>query len=1827
MSKAKKRVRKNLPKLHSIRAGHRNYVESSLEETAALLENIDENTIRKLKQLRITLKEEIEIIKDLEDDIVDLTEDEDELMTEIREAGEFRRKVCEALLNIEEKTGTETQSSHEIPSQVQVISSSSKLPKLKLKKFNGEVTQWLTFWDIYKSTIHDNPGLNVITKFSYLRDLLEGTAAAAIAGLQTTEANYDEAIDKLTRRFGDHQVIVSGHHDALLHIPPVFSSRDIKELRNLYDKVEVHVRGLKSLKVPTASYGSLLIPVLLKKIPHDVRLLIGRQVKDGQWDLDRLLDLLREEIENRERCGSIQADLPQFMPKSRPNSPEKRSPSTAAVLYSEGRRSKVSNCTYCRQEHTSTRCNVITDKKARKDILRKQGRCFICLRKNHVAAKCESKGKCYECGRRHHVSICDNNEPSNATAVSEGKPEAKDAESSALYVSSRDNILLQTAQAFITCHGKEKVRVRVIFDSGSQRSFICKNIKEQLSLPTVTTKPLLIKAFGGNRDNVKVTPHELVEFSLSSISGQFSTTMQAYAVSKICEPIASQNMQSAIENFDYLSNIELADYNDGTNDSLINLLIGADYLGRFFTGELKRGETADSPVAHGTKLGWVLSGRVPCREGDDLSANANFVSTHVLRTGTDPIENSRVDVMVEQLWDFESVGIREKDTVHGSFINNISKEGDKYCVRLPVKESHDLLPDNYNLSLSRMKSSLKRLRKDPETLQAYDKIIRDQERDGIIERVDLSRETEPGNIHYLPHQAVKRQDALTTKLRVVFDASSKEEKSLPSLNECMYVGPPMAPAIIDILLRFRAYKIGLAADIEKAFLNIAVDKDQRDLMRFLWIENLEDEEPKIIVFRFASVLFGMSCSPFCLNATLDFHVRQYYKENIDMAEKVIRAFYIDDWSCGAANGEEAVELFKEVKSCLAAGGFNLRKWATNDEEVASKIAAYNRDIVDKSEEEVDQMESVSFAKMSMGGLSEIEPGKEHKILGLNWDLNEDKIVLKLDKLAEFARDLELTKRNILRFPAKLFDPLGLIVPVIIPVRLLFQDLCRKKYNWDAPLSEGEQEFIAKWLKDLENVTIAVERCYLPIDEEIESSYLHVFGDASKKAYCAAVYLCFKSKAGWRSVLVASKVRLAPLSVPEMSIPRLELLAALISARLLSAVKEALHPVICINGVYCWTDSKCVLYWIKADKEYKQFVYNRRKEIVELTSIDSWRHCPGTENPADLGSRGCFASEIVNNSLWWDGPSWLRGPPECYPTSESVAEEEEILKECQKEVKLQPKKVTSLLIVPGESNCRISRVIDCTRFSTWRKLLRVTALVLKFIKLLKKSVVTPIVVAEDILHAEKLWIKDVQEDLKEKKDYYQKLEGQLGLFEENGIVRCRGRISRSGLPFTSKFPALLPRNHYITKLIVEHCHLNVFHGGVKDTLTELRANYWVPKGRQLVRKLIHGCMICRVLQGKSYRVPKPADLPEGRVQGSKAFCDVGIDCAGPLYIKATAGMQKAYVCLFTCSLSRAVHLEVVPNLSTAAFIRCLRRFIARRGLPWRITSDNAKTFKNANKEIGRILKSQEVQRFVAHKKIVWRFILERAPWFGGYYERMVQLMKRLLRKILGRARLDFEELTTVIAEVEGTINSRPLAYLNPEDFEEPLTPAHLVIGRRILTLPSQDEFNEVDEYDASTVEKRARYLRTLLGLFWRRWSNEYLLSLREHHHSRVTNEKGRDIESGDIVIVKDGNSCRGEWKVAIVEELIPSKDNEFRGAEIRVVNRKGTLTRLRRPIQSLFPIEVNHHQEQGKNINSLPVDEENDRVLIEEKSERPPKRLAAQNADLLRRLTVDQSDPD
>ena len=460
--------------------------------------------------------------------------------------------------------------------------------------------------------------------------------------------------------------------------------------------------------------------------------------------------------------------------------------------------------------------------------------------------------------------------------------------------------------------------------------------------------------------------------------------------------------------------------------------------------------------------------------------------------------------------------------------------------------------------------------------------------------MDETEEQPPENTHYLPHQAVIRNDTLTTKLRVVFDASARVKPGCLSLTDCTNTGPPLTAGIADILMRFRAHKVGLVAHIEKAFLNIEVDKQQRDLMRFLWIEDIDNEDPNIIIYRFCRVIFDINCSPFLLNATLKYHVTKYYALESVLAQNTLEGLYVDDWTSGGENDDEVYALYKTTNACFASVGFNLRKWASNKKGVIEKIA------LDRLKKEQRKQNEPHSNEMAVGGLDEIDPTKEHKVLGSNWNLSEDTFVLKLSKVVEFARGLEPTKRNVLLIAAKLFDPLGLISPFMVVLRMLLQKLCLNKSQWDDTIPQEQQFGLQKWMTDLQRVdNVRVNCYYFPGQKtKVESAVLHGFGDASKGAYCAVVYLCIESEDKYRTSLVAAKTRVTP-STP-MTIPRLELLAALILARLISAVREALTQVIHIEEVPCWTDSITVFHWIQSDKEFKQFVQNRIEEIHKLT---------------------------------------------------------------------------------------------------------------------------------------------------------------------------------------------------------------------------------------------------------------------------------------------------------------------------------------------------------------------------------------------------------------------------------------------------------------------------------------------------------------------------------------------------------------------------------------------------------------------------------------------------
>ena len=875
-------------------------------------------------------------------------------------------------------------------------------------------------------------------------------------------------------------------------------------------------------------------------------------------------------------------------------------------------------------------------------------------------------------------------------------------------------------------------------------------------------------------------------------------------------------------------------------------------------------------------------------------------------------------------------------------------------------------------------------------------LIKEQIKEGIVEVVPDPWAPVVEKVHYLPHHGVIRDDKQTTKLRIVYDASAKEGG--PSLNDCLYAGPPFGQFIFDILVRFRLHQVAMVADIEKAFLMVSVAKKDMDVLRFLWVDNIHADLPNLQVLRFTRVVFGVASSPFLLNATLRYHLEMYRSADREIVDKLERALYVDDVTYGADSVEDAFLLYTKSKLWLKEGGFNLTKFVTNSSVLQRRIDLQESCPVSCTETTSPHQissEDVSYAKHALGGDESHQ--KSLKVLGIQWNPVEDMFILDLSQLCEQSIELEPTKRGVVGIVSRIYDPIGILSPVIIQFKIMFQELCANRLNWDDRLSG---ELLVKWKKllgEFQQVEpLRLPRCYFRNSMRASSSYtLHGFGDASLRAYAAVVYLVIETPDGRSTQFVGSKSRVAP--VKGHSIPRLELLAALLLARLISSLESALSSEIDLMPSMCYTDSKVALYWIKGEsQEWRQFVQNRVNEIRTLVPAQHWKHCSGHGNPADLPSRDVSLSELSSKSVWLNGPSWLSSAVQMSSCGEELMPEECTL-EMKKNLQHQSEKIVPMLLVGGE----IGTVIQCQRFSSLGRLLRVTAYVLKFIAVLKARGSDSIGLSvKDISDAEKLWIKS-SEDVLYQDLKFQMWKAQFGLYCVDDIWRCRGRLSNADLDVCAKHPILLPSSHHFTTLVILHSHEKVLHGGVKETLTELRSRFWVVKGRSIVRKLLHKCVVCKKVDGKPYASSLPPPLPEFRVTQSTPFAFTGLDYAGPLYLKGTG--DKVWVCLFTSCATKALHLDLVVDMTTEAFIRCFKRFVARRGIPRVIISDNSKTFKSADKVIAEILNHPEIEELISGIRVKWNFNLEKAPWWGGFFERLVKSTKRCLKKTIGTCR--------------------------------------------------------------------------------------------------------------------------------------------------------------------------------------------------------------------------------
>ena len=1157
----------------------------------------------------------------------------------------------------------------------------------------------------------------------------------------------------------------------------------------------------------------------------------------------------------------------------------------------------------------------------------------------------------------------------------------------------------------------------------------------------------------------------MYDTQVESLDGNFSMSVKLTKVHKgELLTVDNPRYQQLISNHSHLKGIEIEDFD--TKEQLpVHVVLGSGEYARIKTETKPQIGRDGDPVAEKTKLGWFL-----------MSPGQEFDHNRMMLTQT-----SQTDY--EELCRLDVLGLADSSehdqlTVYNEFKEQLvrNKEG-WYETGLPWRGNHPPLPSNKDGSLRRLSSLNKKLERQGLTAE-YDEIIQDQKEQGIVEECP----TKPGGREfYIPHKPVIREEAASTKLRVVYDASAKANPNAPSLNECLYSGPALQNKLWDVLVRQRFYPVAIFGDIQKAFLQIRIKEQERDALRFHWRVS---EHSDIETYRFTRALFGLTCSPFLLGGVIEQHLQSWESEMPEAVAALRKSLYVDDLPSGGQTVDQARERQTTAIEIFSDAKFVLHKWNSN-----------MADLEDTHGQEEGDNE-LSFAKQQLGAQS-----SESKVLGLPWDKELDTLTVTFPK-----DETPLTKRGVLRKLAKVYDPLGLVTPLTLQGKLIYCDICNQKLSWDAELNRQLVERVKNWEQSLPT-GVNVPRPVVHYREPVLDLELHAFGDTSTQGVGAAVYAVVRQQSGTTQRLVAAKGRLAKQG---LTVPRLELISAHMATNLVTNLQNTLTDLI-NPRVYAWLDSTVALHWILGNGQYKQFVANRVNKIHQRPEIE-WRHVPTRDNPADLASRGGGTTK-----LWWNGPEWLSDQdnwPIKQLTFASAASEEEA-------------KVIRELLNASQTKEPTDIMDQLLEKHNLRRALRVEAWAARFVHNCRgRKKLSGVLTKTEVDEVKQRWIQLVQRRDR-LKPHFEQTQKSLNLqINAKGLLECHGRIQ-------GKYPVYLPSSAVFTRKLVQKVHNETLHGGVGLTMAAVREQYWIPKLRSLVKSVRSECYGCKRFSAAPITTPAPGPLPEDRTTIGAAFEVIGVDFAGPIrYKQSKKSDRKAYLTFFTCSLSRAVHLEILPSLETDKFIACFKRFIARRGRPRVIYSDNGGTFIKTNKWLRQLRKDERLQGLLDEYEINWKFNLSRAPWWGGQFERLIGVVKTAMNKVIGGGMLTWDELSEVLLDVETQINRRPLSYLE-EDLELPILTPSTFLYQRTNQIPEQDTWRIRDR----DLRKRAKYLKTCKDNLWKRWQREYLTAVRERHNLTHKATKFQP-QIGDVVIIKTDNKNRGTWPSSELWNLRP-----------------------------------------------------------------------------------------
>lgn len=1570
-----------------------------------------------------------------------------------------------------------------------------KLPLITLPTFSGDYKTWLEFRDIFGSMIHRNEALNAIQRFHYLRTSLEGTAAQIISSLDITADNYNIAWSTLCDRYDNKRLLVHLHLKSLFDLE-VVEKESAEKIRILIDNVSKSLNALAALKQETQHWGTIIMYLVSTKLDPvtDREWEEFKGTKDDilSWDdmkgfLKSRADLL-ETLERR-KGAEIQDKVDSWKPRGN--------------KHNSGSKGLVANevkCCVCKGNHFISNCTEFL-KLSLNDRVERAKRlklCLNCLRGGHFCRFCRSS-PCVKCKIKHNVLLHSDVAKPPENSENQGN---KQNQQVALVSDSNVHVFLSTVLLEIQDKNGTWHVCRALLDSGSQSNFLSLELCERLSLNKENIK-MVVGGLGQSSSSVKYR----CNVSVQALHNGFGADLNCLVLSEITGYIP--NMKIEVANLEIPKNIVLADpsfYKPGK----IDLLIGNELFYKLLCiGQINLG--ANRPILQKTRFGWVISGPM-----ENSYFNQNITCNF-------SVNDTEFDL--RKFWEIEHefsnearVWSNEESACEAHFRETFRRnEEGRFIVSLPLKGFIETLGESKDRARRRFFSLERKFQSDLKFKDSYVEFMKEYRELGHMTEVlppDVNQLA-----YYMPHHGVMKESSLTTKLRVVFDCSMPTSTGI-SLNDLQMVGPVVQPDLISILMRFREHKFVISADIAKMYRQILVMPHERCLQRILWRES---SDIPLKEFDLNTVTYGQASASFLAVRCIQQLADDCEAEFPDIAKLIRTSFYIDDFLCSVDSIERGIQICKNVSAALKGGCFPLRKWMSNEQAILSDVSRENEEF----------------------GVVEFGENENAKTLGLMWSCASDYLTY---KIKNFNIDDKVTKRKVLSNIAQVFDPLGMLSPCVIVVKMLIQKLWLEKLTWDEALPSELHNVWLRFRSELSCINeLKVPRHVTCVD--VVSIELHGFSDASNGAYGGAIYLRSVDKNEKVTVrLLCAKGKVSP--VKPLTTPRLEICGALVLARLVDKVLNSLN--IKIERCILWTDSTIVLGWLKtAPNMLKTFVSSRVSEIQDLTEKCEWRHVSTKNNPADVLSRGVFPKQILSLDFWWEGPSFLRESEESWPMS--------IVKlENLPEVRSH-KKVFSLVSTEFDSF-----LFD--KLSSFSKLVRVIAWAWRFcqncrFKIKKEKCLRGSLSTRELRESEILLIK-LSQQVSFPEEYRclesgKQLKAKSSLLSLNpfldkeGVLRVGGRLRKSNFNLDKKHPMLISSKHRLTKLICEYEHKRLLHAGPQLLLSSIRSKYWPVSGRNIVKATVRNCLRCCRFNPQSIQ-PIMGDLPSSRLNPGGVFEVVGVDYMGPLNIKSKRGrgakMTKCYVSVFVCFLTKALHLEVVSDLTTEAFVLTFRRFVARRGKPSHVYSDNGLNFVGANRELrelGNFLGQNEnkLNDLYAQQGVQWHFIPAQSPHFGGLWEAGVKSAKHHLKRVAGNAHFTFEELTTLITQIESVLNSRPLSPLSPDPNDHsPLTPAHFLIGRSLTELPDPD-IRHIPQSRLSAYQK----IQQVKQNFWARWSKEYVSELQQRAKWKQTQS---ELQSGSLVLIKDDNVPALNWRLGRVVRVFPGADKVNRVAEIK-----------------------------------------------------------------------------